>query len=115
MSSPFSVGIDWKVVDCFAHDGLGDSSQKLLDELGCPIDELLMPIPTYGPIRPIALMQHQEAYTSFPAFKFPDRDRLHFSCGLQLCSGYCPEVSIKVIRKNFNYYCFNIFNARESL
>lgn len=81
------------MIDCYAHDGLGDSSQKLLDKLGCPIDEFLMPIPLYGPIRPIALMHHQEAYTSFPAFKFPDRDRLHFSCGLQLCTEFCPKVS----------------------
>lgn len=88
-----SAGVGWKLVECVAHDGLGDSSQKLLDELGCPVDELLMPLPTYGPIRPIALMQQQEAFTSFPAFKFPDRDRLHFSCGLHLCTRSCPKVS----------------------
>lgn len=30
---------------------------------------------------------------SFPAFKFPDRERLHVSCGVQLCRGQCPKVS----------------------
>ncbi|CAH1111381.1 unnamed protein product [Psylliodes chrysocephalus] len=91
VKSTLPAGIGWKVVDCVAHDGLGDSSQKLLDEHGCPVDESLMPALIYGPIRPIALMHHQEASTRFPAFKFPDRDRLHLSCGLQLCKGPCPK------------------------
>jgi len=30
---------------------------------------------------------------TFPAFKFPDRERLHVSCGVQLCKGKCPTVS----------------------
>lgn len=30
---------------------------------------------------------------TFPAFKFPDRERLHVSCGVQLCKGKCPQVS----------------------
>lgn len=34
---PGSVGV--RVVDCIALDGLGEASQKLLDERGCPIDE----------------------------------------------------------------------------
>lgn len=34
---PGTVGV--RIVDCAALDGLGESSQKLLDERGCPIDE----------------------------------------------------------------------------
>lgn len=34
---PGNVGV--RVVDCSALDGLGESSQKLLDDRGCPIDE----------------------------------------------------------------------------
>lgn len=34
---PANVGI--RIVDCAALDGLGESSQKLLDERGCPVDE----------------------------------------------------------------------------
>lgn len=34
---PGSIGL--RVVDCAALDGLGESSQKLLDDRGCPIDE----------------------------------------------------------------------------
>ncbi|XP_019868469.1 uncharacterized protein LOC109597263 [Aethina tumida] len=92
VKSTLPSGIGWKVVDCVAHDGLGDSSQKLLDEQGCPVDDVLLPIPTLGPVRPIAMMRHQEAVSRFSAFKFPDRDRLHLSCGLQLCRKACPEV-----------------------
>lgn len=32
--------------------------------------------------------------TTFPAFKFPDRERLHVSCGVQLCRDDCPYVSL---------------------
>lgn len=34
---PASIGI--QIVDCAALDGLGDVSQRLLDDRGCPIDE----------------------------------------------------------------------------
>lgn len=34
---PGSVGV--RIVDCAALDGLGESSQKLLDDRGCPVDE----------------------------------------------------------------------------
>lgn len=33
---------------------------------------------------------------TFPAFKFPDRERLHVSCGVQLCKGKCPSVSMQL-------------------
>lgn len=31
------------VVDCFAHDGTREVTQRLLDEDGCPLDETIMP------------------------------------------------------------------------
>lgn len=39
-----------RIVDCAALDGLGESSQQLLDERGCPIDEQVSPqfIPKSG-------------------------------------------------------------------
>lgn len=33
---------------------------------------------------------------TFPAFKFPDRERLHVSCGVQLCKGNCPKIDCKL-------------------
>ncbi|KAK5647804.1 hypothetical protein RI129_002696 [Pyrocoelia pectoralis] len=95
VKSTLPVGIGWKIVDCVAHDGLGDSSQKLLDQHGCPVDELLLPAPLMGPSKSIALMRHQEVVSKFAAFKFPDRDRLHLSCGLQICKGSCGMVNCK--------------------
>ncbi|XP_063908196.1 uncharacterized protein LOC135126234 [Zophobas morio] len=92
LKSTLPSGIGWKVVECVAHDGLGDSSQRLLDDDGCPIDELLLPSPQMGPVQAISLMKHQEAFAKFAAFKFPDRDRLHLSCYLELCRGSCPNV-----------------------
>lgn len=38
---PRNIGM--QVVDCIAFDGIGDSSQKLFDEFGCPIDQNIMP------------------------------------------------------------------------
>jgi hypothetical protein len=94
LKSTLPAGIGWKVVECVAHDGLGDSSQKLLDDDGCPVDELLLPTPQMGPVQPISLMRHQEAVSRFAAFKFPDRDRLHLSCYLELCRGSCAKVNL---------------------
>ncbi|KAG5876844.1 hypothetical protein JTB14_002900 [Gonioctena quinquepunctata] len=113
VKSTLPAGIGWKVVDCFAHDGLGDSSQKLINEQGCPVDEFLMPELIYGPIRPIALMRHQEAVSRFPAFKFPDRDRLHLSCGLQLCKGPCKKVYCTVDDTAENRTARTFFDAIE--
>ncbi|KAH1007353.1 hypothetical protein HUJ04_004599 [Dendroctonus ponderosae] len=92
VKSTLPSGIGWRIVDCTAHDGLGDSSQKLLDDRGCPVDEALLPVPKFGPLRPIASMRHQEAVARFAAFKFPDRDRLHLRCRLQICRGACAKV-----------------------
>lgn len=41
---PGSIGV--RVVDCAALDGLGESSQKLLDDRGCPVDEQVILLET---------------------------------------------------------------------
>lgn len=48
---------------------------------------------------------------TFPAFKFPDRERLHVSCGVQLCKGKCPNVSsvfdnteLNICKRRANYF-----------
>ncbi|XP_030763505.1 uncharacterized protein LOC115888074 [Sitophilus oryzae] len=102
VKSTLPAGIGWKIVDCIAHDGLGDSSQKLLDEQGCPVDELLLPLPKYGPIRPIGSMRHQEAIARFAAFKFPDRDRLHLQCRLQMCREACSKIDCQNVTESFD-------------
>ncbi|ERL88763.1 hypothetical protein D910_06145 [Dendroctonus ponderosae] len=111
VKSTLPSGIGWRIVDCTAHDGLGDSSQKLLDDRGCPVDEALLPVPKFGPLRPIASMRHQEAVARFAAFKFPDRDRLHLRCRLQICRGACAKVPYLTYTSQFgecswSYNCF---------
>ncbi|XP_075157485.1 cypher isoform X2 [Haematobia irritans] len=96
---PGNMGL--KIVDCAALDGLGESTQQLLDDRGCPIDEQVMPaLHTRSKPAEEGWSKHNEddlvekTYTStFPAFKFPDRERLHVSCGVQLCKGRCPNVN----------------------
>ncbi|XP_031621833.1 uncharacterized protein LOC116339889 isoform X2 [Contarinia nasturtii] len=95
---PGTVGV--RIVDCSALDGLGESSQKLLDERGCPVDEQVMPalLARVRPIeegwsKPHADDTVEKLFTAtFPAFKFPDRERLHVTCGVQLCKEECPYV-----------------------
>ncbi|XP_017088243.2 uncharacterized protein cyr [Drosophila bipectinata] len=98
---PGTIGV--RVVDCAALDGLGESSQQLLDARGCPIDEQVMPA-LHTHHRPAEegwskqleedLVERTFAAT-FPAFKFPDRERLHVSCGVQLCKGKCPSLNCR--------------------
>uniref|UniRef100_A0A336MM46 CSON014159 protein n=1 Tax=Culicoides sonorensis TaxID=179676 RepID=A0A336MM46_CULSO len=95
---PGNIGV--RVVDCNALDGLGDTSQKLLDERGCPVDEQVMPallmrqrLAEEGWSKPNEDDLVERLFTStFPAFKFPDRERLHIQCSIQLCNGKCPHV-----------------------
>lgn len=35
--------VGMRVVDCVAFDGVGESSQRLFDEFGCPVDQSIMP------------------------------------------------------------------------
>ncbi|XP_054280402.1 uncharacterized protein LOC128998325 [Macrosteles quadrilineatus] len=85
--------ISCQVVDCLAHDGLGETSQVLIDSTGCPVDEMIVPRLTAEP----QLSEESEGFqfttlsTSFPAFKFPDRESVHIRCGLQLCLHKCHE------------------------
>ncbi|XP_026313695.1 uncharacterized protein LOC113225581 [Hyposmocoma kahamanoa] len=128
------VGIGLRVTNCVAHDGLGEASQKLLDEAGCPVDETIFNRPTIHqhrhrsevdlsdlePVDPQRnlhestnikqarndpeyilknIMTYQHAMTTFAAFKFPDRAKLHLTCGIELCKGQCPVVDCKALQK----------------
>ncbi|XP_070074813.1 uncharacterized protein cyr [Drosophila takahashii] len=98
---PGNIGV--RVVDCAALDGLGESTQQLLDARGCPIDDQVMPAlhTQHRPAEEGWSKQHEEDLVertfaaTFPAFKFPDRERLHVSCGVQLCKGKCPTLNCR--------------------
>ncbi|CAK1582642.1 unnamed protein product [Parnassius mnemosyne] len=128
------VGVGLRITNCIAHDGLGEASQKLLDEAGCPIDESIFGRPTIhehkhrgevdiseltsaDPQRNIDettsmklsrddpdymfknIMTYQHAVVTFSAFKFPDRAKLHLTCGVELCKGNCPKIDCQALRK----------------
>lgn len=86
-----------KVVDCVAFDGVGESSQRLFDEYGCPVDTQIMPdfVETVISIEDGWSKTDEDDIvqkvftTSFQAFKFPDRDIIHINCGVHLCKGEC--------------------------
>ncbi|CAO1376733.1 unnamed protein product [Diamesa hyperborea] len=92
-----NIGI--RVVDCVAFDGIGESSQKLFDENGCPVDSQIMP----EFLEEITIIEDgwskkndddmvQKVFkTNFQAFKFPDRDIVHVNCGVHLCKGKCAK------------------------
>ncbi|XP_063237471.1 uncharacterized protein LOC134539400 [Bacillus rossius redtenbacheri] len=88
ISALLPAGSGLRVVDCAAHDGAGEGSQRLLDDEGCPLDETLLPALSVSsaPSRRLYLAQ-----AVFPAFKFPDRDSLHLRCTLHVCRGACPQ------------------------
>lgn len=91
--------VGMRVVDCVAFDGVGESSQRLFDEFGCPVDSQIMPDFTESiiDIEDGWSKNHdddivQKVFTTkFQAFKFPDRDIIHINCGIHLCRGKCPQ------------------------
>ncbi|XP_047998165.1 uncharacterized protein LOC125235610 [Leguminivora glycinivorella] len=128
------VGVGLRITNCVAHDGLGEASQKLLDEAGCPIDESIFSTPSihrhkkgteidFSDLEPVDpqrnldenthlkqsktdpelmfknIMTYQHAITTFAAFKFPDRAKLHLTCGIELCKGKCPIVDCKALQR----------------
>lgn len=129
------MGVGLRITNCVAHDGLGEASQKLLDEAGCPIDETIFNKPAifrrklkgteidFSELEPIDpkrnldeknilkqsrsdpeylyknMMVYQHAMTTFAAFKFPDRAKLHLTCGLEICKGDCPPIDCKALQK----------------
>jgi hypothetical protein len=132
---PRNIGM--RIVDCIAFDGVGDSSQKLFDEFGCAVDPLLMPEFKYSimsleqnwsktddVVQKIFTTSKQNSNiyishsyfffsTGFKAFKFPDKDIVHFSCGILLCKNECFDecAGISNYRKEEILGRLEIFNS----
>ncbi|KAF4524630.1 hypothetical protein B566_EDAN018269 [Ephemera danica] len=75
-----------RVADCRAHDGTGDSPQRLSDSWGCSLEPQILPQFNYTRTDESTHV----ASAVFPAFKFPDRESLHLQCALLICRGQCP-------------------------
>lgn len=93
--------VGMRIVDCVAFDGVGESSQRLFDEFGCPVDPQIMTdfTETIIDIEDGWSKNNEDDIvqkvfsTNFQAFKFPDRDIVHVNCGIHLCKGKCPYES----------------------
>ncbi|XP_055909408.1 uncharacterized protein LOC129944185 isoform X2 [Eupeodes corollae] len=119
---PGTMGV--RIIDCAALDGLGESTQQLLDDRGCPVDEQVMPALNirFRPAEEGWSKPHEDDFVeklftaTFPAFKFPDRERLHVSCGVQLCKGKCPNVDCRkedklILPSDKNLARIEVFNS----
>lgn len=92
--------VGMRIIDCVAFDGVGESSQRLFDEFGCPSDPEIMSHFTENIIdiedgwsknNEDDIVQKVFS-TNFQAFIFPDREIIHIKCGIHLCKGKCPNV-----------------------
>ncbi|XP_014662722.1 PREDICTED: uncharacterized protein LOC106805582 [Priapulus caudatus] len=77
---------DVSVRNCFAHDGTGHYKVDLVDDNGCSTD------PEYVSQLYVESAQYSgehRIYTTFRAFKFPDRHNVYFQCLVDVCYGKC--------------------------
>ncbi|XP_077562354.1 uncharacterized protein LOC144178402 isoform X2 [Haemaphysalis longicornis] len=82
------AGLDSRVTECFAHDGSKQMEQELTDKHGCTLDPSIMADLKEQPgARATGL---KVVFSSFAAFKFPDRDSLHLQCKVVVCNKTCP-------------------------
>lgn len=66
------------VTDCLVRDGLGWGEQKLINDIGCPLDGEIMGQFEYSDDR-------TKANVSFPAHKFPYTSSVYYQCNVKLC------------------------------
>ncbi|XP_054707697.1 uncharacterized protein LOC129217423 [Uloborus diversus] len=82
-----SNGVEAKVIDCVASDGTAENEQLLSDSNGCTVDAAIFP--------PLQEKTNSKTgikmiHTTFPAFKFPERENLHLQCRVLICNSTCP-------------------------
>ncbi|ODM91292.1 Cuticlin-1, partial [Orchesella cincta] len=64
------------VTNCLVRDGLGWAEETLVNSVGCPVDNEIMPPFRYS---------DNLAIVDFPAHKFPYSPTVYYSCGVKLC------------------------------
>jgi hypothetical protein len=72
------------VTDCIVRDGLGLGEQKLVNEIGCPMDVEIM-----GPFKYSS--DRMKATVSFPAHRFPYTAAVYYQCNVKLCALVDPD------------------------
>ncbi|XP_055348447.1 cuticlin-4-like [Paramacrobiotus metropolitanus] len=80
-------GQDALVTHCLASDGTSSDPELLIGDDGCATDNSIVPAfaKISGNTGPLTF------WTKFPAFKFPDRQRLYLTCQVVICDGTCPQ------------------------
>lgn len=67
-----------KITNCVVRDGMNKAAQELINDVGCPVDENIMPKFEYS-------NNHTRAAVSFPAHKFPHTSSVYYQCNVRLC------------------------------
>ena len=67
-----------RISSCVVRDGMNMAEQLLINELGCPVDENIMPKFDYS-------NNFTRAAVAFPAHKFPHTSSVYYQCNVRLC------------------------------
>ncbi|XP_012547460.1 uncharacterized protein LOC101736009 [Bombyx mori] len=81
-------GFDIVVNDCYAHNG-GGKRIKLIDELGCPVDDKLISR-FRGSWSETGVFETQ-VYAYMKTFRFTGSQTLYIECDVRMCHGRCPS------------------------
>lgn len=75
-----------RISNCLVRDGLNKAEQLLINDLGCPIDENIMPKFEYE-------NNNTRAAVAFKAHKFPHTSSVYYQCNVRLCinNGGCDQ------------------------
>lgn len=84
------------VTSCLVRDGMNWGEQPLIDEVGCPVDEEIMPQFVYA-------QNLTRASVTFQAHKFPYTSSVYYQCNVRLCfrEGGCNHVPPNCDNKKF--------------
>ena len=101
-------GLDFRVLECIAHDGNRSSAVTLSDKNGCIVMNKLM-----GPWQKTAQTERfgvsLTSFAFFQAFKFPDQMEVFLECNVELCKfgcDVCPEddATLVIIHKRIKIF-----------
>lgn len=67
-----------RITDCLVRDGLGWGEQKLINDMGCPLDNEIMGMFQYT-------QENTKASVQFQAHKFPYTASVYYQCNVKLC------------------------------
>ncbi|GIY59007.1 hypothetical protein CDAR_44122 [Caerostris darwini] len=81
-------GFDSKIINCIASDGSDLNKQLLIDSDGCSVNSGAMS--NFREKRGMKFLT-KIMYTTFQAFRFPRRNRMHIRCSITFCNKTCHK------------------------